>query len=736
MKYSDLIPLTAALLNLALAVFVFASNWRAKINRVYLLWGICLAIWNFGTYQLFQGPFNPSAHDHAMHWAKFVQVGVIFLPIALLHLTILIVRVEPGRKVAVLYGLLSLLAILNVFSLFFVKGVHTATDGGNPDKAYAWYTTGGPGYYLFICLYTALCLSAIRIMLKQMAVSERAARTRILRLLMACCILILFGTNDILPIIGIDKYPVLHWPIYPLGSLAAIVYGIIAAHSILQYQLLDIHVTLGRMAARFVRLSFLLMMCLVLLLVVHTLSPRSLPQSGFFLAFGVFALSSVLASNFFPRLFGGGSDALERKILGDSFEYQDKIQGFILALPWYTDTQSLMDDFDELMVKTVRVKNYSIVLLDEPSRKFTVYRSYPADETGNSISLDRESQVFKYFYSTKADSLALNREIKETLANEMERKAIEKLKPFNAEFCYSFFSEDNPFGLLLMGRKSNNDPFTAHDMSLIRGVVKNMALILNQIRLKQRVLMAEEMELLGRMSRGMAHDLNNLITPVSIYVQLAQESADESDANFELLPTVARNVETIQTYIRDSLFYSNTLKPHFIMGRLDKTVERSIQLVSPQIKERNIFIVTDPFPEANVEFDTVLIQRMICNLLGNAGDASPEGSEIRVRLSRLPSTEGRRDWFRLEVMDHGSGISKENLRMVFQPYFTTKDRGSGKRGFGLGLAICKKIVLLHGGYLNLESEEKKGTTVIVDLPSHVEKAVETTNPLLLHAQTE
>jgi signal transduction histidine kinase len=87
-------------------------------------------------------------------------------------------------------------------------------------------------------------------------------------------------------------------------------------------------------------------------------------------------------------------------------------------------------------------------------------------------------------------------------------------------------------------------------------------------------------------------------------------------------------------------------------------------------------------------------------------------------------------------MDHGSGISKENLKMVFQPYFTTKDRGSGKRGFGLGLAICKKIVVLHGGYLNLESEEKKGTTVIVDLPSHVENVVETTKPALLHVQTE
>ena len=115
--------------------------------------------------------------------------------------------------------------------------------------------------------------------------------------------------------------------------------------------------------------------------------------------------------------------------------------------------------------------------------------------------------------------------------------------------------------------------------------------------------------------------------------------------------------------------------------------------------------------------DTVLIQRLVSNLLGNAGDASPPGSEIEVQLAPLAQTEASRDWFRLQIIDHGAGISSENLPHVFRPYFTTKDRGSGKRGFGLGLAICRKIVLLHGGNLNISSAEKKGTTVIVDLPN-------------------
>ena len=71
----------------------------------------------------------------------------------------------------------------------------------------------------------------------------------------------------------------------------------------------------------------------------------------------------------------------------------------------------------------------------------------------------------------------------------------------------------------------------------------------------------------------------------------------------------------------------------------------------------------------------------------------------------------------MRVVDQGEGIPKENLSRIQKPYFTTKNRGDENRGFGLGLAICRKIVNLHGGNLNIASVLKKGTTVQVDLPT-------------------
>ena len=109
------------------------------------------------------------------------------------------------------------------------------------------------------------------------------------------------------------------------------------------------------------------------------------------------------------------------------------------------------------------------------------------------------------------------------------------------------------------------------------------------------------------------------------------------------------------------------------------------------------------------------MQRLIANLISNAIDASRPGTQIHVHLERLPRA-GELDWLRLRVVDQGEGIPKENLSRILKPYFTTKNRGDETRGFGLGLAICRKIVNLHGGNLSIASVVKKGTTVQVDLP--------------------
>ena len=103
-------------------------------------------------------------------------------------------------------------------------------------------------------------------------------------------------------------------------------------------------------------------------------------------------------------------------------------------------------------------------------------------------------------------------------------------------------------------------------------------------------------------------------------------------------------------------------------------------------------------------------------------DASSDGGEVRIELIRLVKTDAARDWLRVRVTDRGTGIRTEDMSRIFQPYFTTKRTGDEGRGFGLGLAICRKIATLHGGSLTLTSEIGKGTIVNLDLPNRQKNA--------------
>lgn len=196
-----------------------------------------------------------------------------------------------------------------------------------------------------------------------------------------------------------------------------------------------------------------------------------------------------------------------------------------------------------------------------------------------------------------------------------------------------------------------------------------------------------------------------------------------------------RNVETIRSYVNEALFFSRTHALKLRRVDLNETVKSTVDLVVAEAQRKNIRLAIDGAGRAEVEIDEVLVQRMLANLLNNAIDATPVGGSIRIEVNPLPRTERNREWFRVTVKDTGSGISPENLKRVFMPYFSTKNTGDKRRGFGLGLAIARKIVHLHGGNLVISSEQTKGTTVQADLPNRPPAATKVSQSLAVEFAT-
>ena len=705
---------------MALTLFVLARDYRSRLHRVYVLWGISVTLWNLGVYHLSQRVDLETAFT----WAKVLQLGVIFMPLTLFHLCAIVSGTRLHKWVLPILYLIQCGFAVSLYFNHFINGVQWVGEAG-------FWSKPALGFHLNTILYMVLTASALIMLYLKQRACPPTQRTRLRAMLLAIPGMWVFGTNDMLPIMFYKDtsvpftYPIIHLPFYPLGSLSALFYVVVIGYSVLQHQLLDIHVTMSRFAAQLVRLVFMFLTGMTMLLVMWHFAPADkdqVPSFAFGTAIVVLLGSALVTSFFFPQLFGRGTDKLERKILGDRFEYHARVQSVIDTIRGFPEPQFALQEVNDLLAITVRVRSYQIILLDEATRGFVLYHSYPARPDISLAGWQIDSPIFRYFQQTRAKFLSCNSLYETDHESMLQRDARQQLAGFAPEFCFPFFSGDDLVGFMLIGAKTSDDLFTPHDLRLLTELSSSLGLLLNQIRLRHQLQVVHEQDLLGRMSRGLAHDLNNLLTPVQTLLQLMRESTLNQATIDELLPVGLRNLETVRTYVNEALFFSRASTLQGALGSLNETLHDAIALVQPAAGAKGVTISFDPPDEFKIEMDAVLIKRLVCNLLSNAVDASFPGGQIAVELNQLPKTELSRDWLRLNIIDQGSGISSENLQRVFTPYFTTKNTGDGKRGFGLGLAIARKIVHLHGGTLSIKSAENKGTTVQVDLPSKLHPA--------------
>ena len=662
MRIGALIPLLGCIWNLMLAVFVLSRAPRATQNRVYFFLGLFISVWNLG--QFFN--FTTTSRDAAEFWVRFVWLGVIFIPMLLFHLSMLITQTRTGRTIPIAYGLLALVAA-TLPTNFFLTGVrHLGTSG--------WYALPNTGLHL-ATLPFGLMFWAIVVLIRKRRSLPRMYRSRLTALIVAQTMLAVLGTNDTLPLNGFDFYPGTQVPVYPYGSIAAVFYGVIVAYSLLQHHLLDVQIGLSRIAAQLVRILFLSVTTLALLLVATLIFPKAFDLASLWIALTIFIISLVIGTRVFPRLFGGtGVEKWERRILGDHFEYQDRIRVFSESVMWHSDLGTLFNGLHELFVGVFRFREYWIILRDDNLRAFMVARAHPEEPASAVPELKVPSPVFTYFEIEGQAWLNLGQYNLTRTAQRCESEAREQLARFGAEFAMPLRWENELFGLILIGAKLDEEPITATDLNLLADLTSRLGLVVNQIRLKDEVVRTQEMELLGRMSRGMAHDLNNLLTPIWTLLQLASEGATREAPDEELLGVALRNIKSVRSYIKEALFFSENLRPDFQKGRLDVVVTNAVEVARAN-RKRDVQITAVIPGEMLAEVDEVLIQRMLANLISNAIDASEAGTEIRVELERLIKTEVARDWLRIRVVDQGEGIPKEDLQRVTTPYFTTKNRG-------------------------------------------------------------
>lgn len=240
--------------------------------------------------------------------------------------------------------------------------------------------------------------------------------------------------------------------------------------------------------------------------------------------------------------------------------------------------------------------------------------------------------------------------------------------------------------------------------------------------LERQLLRSQRMESLGTLASGIAHDLNNLLTPILMSVQLlaTKDQDDQSQRWLKLLETNTKRgadlLRQVMSFVRGIEGKHTLIQPETLLQEIKHIVEETFP--------KSITISTQIAPELwTVSGDSTQLHQVLMNLCVNARDAMPKGGQLTLSAKNLEINTAFVQahpeakvgaYLLLTVADTGTGIPLEDLDRIFEPFFTTKEFG---KGTGLGLSTVMGIVKSHGGFITVASEVHQGTKFNVFLPA-------------------
>jgi two-component system, NtrC family, sensor kinase len=289
------------------------------------------------------------------------------------------------------------------------------------------------------------------------------------------------------------------------------------------------------------------------------------------------------------------------------------------------------------------------------------------------------------------------------------------------------FSKKRAVGILSLGGKTPIE-YDTSDLAFLQQLADQLAVCIENSRLyndvtkklhiEAQLIQSAKLAAIGEMAAGVAHELNNPLTAILGNTQLLLRESTENSLEEKLLRDVFLCGKRCKNIIQNLLTFSRQDDYIFYECSLNQAVEQVLSLVSYQIEHNNIHIHTelhDNLPP--IEGNLQQIEQIILNFLLNAKDATCESTkETKTILIRtgVKTTEQQEPIVFLSVQDNGSGIKKENIDEIFNPFFTTKE---ARKGTGLGLSVSLGIAKSHGGTIEVESEAGLGSCFTLLLPA-------------------
>lgn len=243
--------------------------------------------------------------------------------------------------------------------------------------------------------------------------------------------------------------------------------------------------------------------------------------------------------------------------------------------------------------------------------------------------------------------------------------------------------------------------------------------------LREQGELRKRLAMLGEMSGGIAHELRNSMGTIMGYAKMLSKKFPDEDPAQEEISTIISEINAMDLIIKELLNYGRNVTPSLCPVDFSELLRKTVDATISKYTDHKIAVDLNIHDLPIVNIDEVLMRQALQNIIQNGLEAMPNGGRIKIS-ARSQASEYRNmkndiqkdmqvslsiDGIEIIVEDTGIGIPKDRLDKIFLPFYTTKPRGTG-----MGLALVHKIILSHGGHIDVDSESGKGTTFRIHLP--------------------
>jgi signal transduction histidine kinase len=708
--------LLIAFTNFTFGIFVYWKGQQVKANKIWALFCFSVAMWGFSTYKI--GVITDESA--ALFWYKISHIFIILNPILFWHYVKTFLEIKRTKTLLVHYILGGFFIYVNLFTDSFISGTRWAFDS-------FYYNTPGIYYYFMVFFFILSVAYSHYELYKTFKNSTGMRRLQIKYFFLATVAGFGCASFSFLPVFEIDVYPIL--------DLVVPLYPIIMAYAIVRYRLMDIGAALKKGFVYFTSAIFAYIVFYLSIILFQSKWANVFTQEGYL--FGI--LIALVFAATFPVVQKLAQSFANRYLYVNVYNTQQTLKNLSNTLTTLVDLDGVLNSITTTIMRTLGSDKVGIIIKNMDKQGYKIAKMEAFDNRLIS-SADKKLLALTELFGKEKQIIALD-ELEIAIKTTDDEQVISRLKKiktemnrFQVSICLPLRHHEELVGVILLGNKASNEPYSQDDLYLLGMVANQAAIALENSQLynkMEKIIKAQTkelrhknrnlQELLEAKTTFLSIASHQLRTPISIVngmlSMLVEGSVPENKkAHFiqRALDNIKHVNETINDLLSTRAVEGKNLKIKKTPTQIDDLISEIVDERMVRAKEKNLDLIynkpKDPTPLINI--DEHKITEVVANLVDNAIQYTTEGS-----ININTHIENKRFFF--IIKDTGIGIKKADIPKLFKKISRLPDAIQIRpKGTGLGLFIVKSIVEAHGGDVEVRSEgiPGKGSKFIFSLP--------------------